>query len=190
MSGPLESSGRPELLVVEPLMRTEIKIGYARLSSGGQKLDRQIDALAPAGCRKIFADKKAGKTALRPELKACHASSTPATPSLDRYGRSLQDLINMVAELRDRGNGFTSLHANLDTATPGGRLVFHVFVACPRTDLSGPGKISVKLGVCHRALVTLRHALRAWSASVMTSYGSCLRTELSLWSWTPWTLDL
>ncbi len=50
-------------------------------------------------------------------------------PSLDRYGRSLQDLINMVAELRKRGIGFTSLHENLDTTTPGGRLVFHVFSA-------------------------------------------------------------
>lgn len=49
-------------------------------------------------------------------------------PSLDRYGRSLQGLINMVAELRRRGVGFTSLHENLDT-TPGGRLIFHVFAA-------------------------------------------------------------
>ncbi|MER6149355.1 recombinase family protein [Streptomyces hirsutus] len=50
-------------------------------------------------------------------------------PSLDRYGRSLQDLINIVAELRERGIGFTSLHENLDTTPPGGRLVFHVFAA-------------------------------------------------------------
>jgi len=52
-------------------------------------------------------------------------------PSLDRYGRSLQDLINMVAELRERGVGFTSLHENLDTTTPGGRLVFHVLLEAP-----------------------------------------------------------
>ena len=68
-----------------------------------------------------------------PELKACHAfldaGDTLVVPSLDRYGRSLQDLINMVAELRTRGIGFTSLHENLDTTTPGGRLVFHVFAA-------------------------------------------------------------
>ncbi|MDX6235968.1 MAG: hypothetical protein QOG10_783 [Kribbellaceae bacterium] len=58
----------------------------------------------------------------RPELKACHAFLDPGdtlvVPSLDRYGRSLQDLINMVAELRERGIGFTSLHENLDTTTP------------------------------------------------------------------------
>ena len=68
-----------------------------------------------------------------PELKACHvfldAGDTLVVPSLERYGRSLQDLINMVAELRERGIGFTSLHENLDTTTPGGRLVFHVFAA-------------------------------------------------------------
>ncbi|WP_443333354.1 recombinase family protein [Streptomyces sp. TSRI0281] len=88
-----------------------------------------------AGCRKIFADKKSGKNAIRPELKSCHAFLDPGdtlvVPSLDRYGRSLQDLIGMVAELRTRGIGFTSLHENLDTPTPtpGGRLVFHVFAA-------------------------------------------------------------
>jgi DNA invertase Pin-like site-specific DNA recombinase len=90
-------------------------------------------ALTTAGCRKIFTDKKSGKNALRPELKACHAfldaGDTLVVPSLDRYGRSLQELINMVAELRERSVGFTSLHENLDTTTPGGRLVFHVFAA-------------------------------------------------------------
>nr|WSX24667.1 recombinase family protein [Streptomyces tubercidicus] len=103
------------------------------MSTGGQKLDRQIDALTAAGCRKIFADKKSGKNDLRPELKACHAfldrGDTLVVPSLDRYGRSLQDLVNMVAELRERGIGFQSLHEALDTTTPGGRLIFHVFAA-------------------------------------------------------------
>ncbi|MFF4648236.1 recombinase family protein [Streptomyces sp. NPDC001389] len=67
------------------------------------------------------------------ELNACHAflaaGDTLVVPSLDRYGRSLQDLITMVGELRQRGIGFTSLHEKLDTTTPGGRLVFHVFAA-------------------------------------------------------------
>ncbi|MFD6274705.1 recombinase family protein [Streptomyces sp. NPDC060209] len=80
-----------------------------------------------------FADKKSGKNDLRPELKACHAFLAPGdtlvVPSLDRYGRSLQDLVNMVVELRERGVGFQSLHEALDTTTPGGRLIFHVFTA-------------------------------------------------------------
>ncbi|MFF3286593.1 recombinase family protein [Streptomyces sp. NPDC003023] len=89
------------------------------VSTGGQQLERQVAALAAAECRKIFADEKSGRNALRPELQACHAflgaGDTLVVPSLDRYGRSLQDLIDMVAELRDRGIGLTSLHENLDT---------------------------------------------------------------------------
>ncbi|MET7870862.1 recombinase family protein [Streptomyces cyaneofuscatus] len=112
---------------------TEIRIGYARVSTAGQKLDRQIDALTLAGCRRIFPEQKSGKNDLRPELKACHAflqaGDTLVVPFLDRYGRSLQDLVTMVAELRTRQIGFTSLHEKLDTMTPGGRLIFHVFAA-------------------------------------------------------------
>ncbi|MFD9504157.1 recombinase family protein [Streptomyces sp. NPDC060035] len=122
-----------DLLGVFPPRPTEIRIGYARVSTGGQKLDRQIDALTLAGCRRI-PEKKSGKSDLRPELKACHAflqsGDTLVVPSPDRYGRSLQDLVNMVAELRKREIGFTSLHERLDTMTPGGRLIFfHVFAA-------------------------------------------------------------
>jgi predicted site-specific integrase-resolvase len=97
MTHALEPAGHPDFIIAEPLVRTEIKIGYARVSTGGQKLERQIDALTACGCRKIFADKKSGKNALRPELKACHAFLDPAdtlvVPSLDRCGRGLQDLI-------------------------------------------------------------------------------------------------
>ncbi|WP_208868034.1 recombinase family protein [Streptomyces wuyuanensis] len=108
-------------------------MGYARVSTGRQKLDCQIDALTTAGCRRIFADKKSGKNDLRPELKECRAFLTPGdtlvVPALDRYGRSLQDLVKMVAELRERGIGFRYLHEALDTTTPSGRLIFHVFAA-------------------------------------------------------------
>ncbi|WP_406469381.1 recombinase family protein [Streptomyces hirsutus] len=127
----LVADGDP--LAVFPLHPTEIRIGYARVSTRGQKLDRQMDALTLAQCQRIFADKKPGKNHLRPELKACHAflqaGDTFVIPSLDRYGRSLQDLVNMVASLRERGIGFTSLHGRVVTTTPGGRLIFHVFAA-------------------------------------------------------------
>ncbi|WP_433381431.1 recombinase family protein [Streptosporangium sp. CA-115845] len=122
-----------DFLAAFPAVRSEIRIGYARVSTRGQSLDRQIDALTTAGCRKIFADKKSGKNAQRPELAACHAflsaGDTLVVPELARYGRSLHDRIAMVGDLRRREVGFTSLHEQLDTTTPGGRLVFHVFAA-------------------------------------------------------------
>ncbi len=112
---------------------TEIRIGYARVSTSDQNLERQFDALNQAGCRRIFAEKKSGKNDDRPELAAAldfmRPGDTLVVASLDRLSRSLQDLITTVGELRSRGVGFTSLHENLDTTTPGGRLVFHVFAA-------------------------------------------------------------
>ncbi|GAA1452865.1 recombinase family protein [Nocardiopsis tropica] len=108
-------------------------VGYARVSTREQKLDRQLRALEVAGCVKVFADKKSGKNAQRPELKACLAYLRPGgtlvVPALDRLARSLQDLITLVGDLRRAGIGFRSLHEVLDTTTPGGRLVFHVFAA-------------------------------------------------------------
>ncbi|MFF9240121.1 recombinase family protein [Streptomyces sp. NPDC014801] len=108
-------------------------IGYARVSTKGQNLDRQIAALEAAGCERIFSDKKSGKNTEREELwKALdylRPNDTLIVPSLDRLGRSIQDLIAIVAGLRKRGIGFRSLHEALDTTTPGGRLVFHVFAA-------------------------------------------------------------
>ena len=113
-------------LAPEPANLTGALIGYARVSTSGQNLDRQTRALAEAGCIRIFADKLSGKTADRPELAACldylRAGDTLVVPSLDRLSRSLQDLITLVAGLRRRGTGFRSLHEALDTTTPGGRL--------------------------------------------------------------------
>jgi len=123
----------PDDLAPEPAAQTGALIGYARVSTAGQILDRQIHALTDAGCLRVFADKQSGKTADRPELAACLDYLRPGdalvVPSLDRLSRSLQDLINLVAELRRRRVGFRSLHEALDTTAPGGRLVFHVFAA-------------------------------------------------------------
>ncbi len=81
----------------------------------------------------MFADKLSGKDAGRPELAACldylRPGDTLVVPSLDRLSRSLADLIAIVTTLRRQGVGFKSLHEALDTTTPGGRLVFHVFAA-------------------------------------------------------------
>ncbi|MGW4516178.1 recombinase family protein [Streptomyces sp. NPDC004393] len=127
------SDGDPvDLLAPVPAVQGAL-VGYARVSTKGQLLDRQIYALTEAGCLRIFADKKSGKNAEREELRKAldylREGDTLVVPSLDRLGRSIQDLIAIVSGLRKHGIGFTSLHEALDTTTPGGRLVFHVFAA-------------------------------------------------------------
>ncbi|MFF9128409.1 recombinase family protein [Streptomyces sp. NPDC014889] len=116
-----------------PVNSSGARVGYARVSTKGQLLDRQIAALEVAGCVRVFTDKKSGKNAEREELWKCldylRPGDTLVVPSLDRLGRSIQDLISIVSGLRKRGIGFQSLHEALDTTTPGGRLVFHVFAA-------------------------------------------------------------
>lgn len=131
--GALDGSLGDDPLAPEPAALTGALIGYARVSTAGQLLDRQISALESAGCSRIFADKASGKDVERQELAAAldymRPGDTLVVPSLDRLSRSLQDLITLVGELRRHGIGFRSLHEAIDTTTPGGRLVFHVFAA-------------------------------------------------------------
>ncbi len=127
------SSSGDDALAAEPATVTGVLIGYARVSTTAQLLDRQLRALDDAGCARVFSDQLSGRDADRPQLQAClgylRAGDTLVVPSLDRLSRSLTDLITLVGQLRRRGIGFRSLHENLDTTTPGGRLVFHVFAA-------------------------------------------------------------
>jgi DNA invertase Pin-like site-specific DNA recombinase len=108
-------------------------IGYARVSTADQKLDPQRDELKRAGCRKVFTDIVSGANADRPgraeALAYARKGDTIVVPRLDRFGRSLVDLVHTVHELRDRHVGFRSLHESIDTTTSGGRLIFHVFSA-------------------------------------------------------------
>nr|WP_312882636.1 recombinase family protein [Streptosporangium album] len=121
-----------DLLGTEPAVLTGALVGYARVSTRDQRLDRQTRALEAAGCIRIFADKLSGKNTDREDLAKALDYLRPGdaliVPSLDRLARSLQDLITIVADLRRRGVGFRSLKEALDTTT-GGRLVFHVFAA-------------------------------------------------------------
>src|ERR1017187_3696748 len=122
-----------EALEPFPALRGGLLVGYGRVSTRQQNLDRQIRALTKAGCSKIFTDKLSGKNTDRPELTEClkylREGDTLVVPSLDRLARSMQDLITLTVDLRKRGIGFKSLHEALDTTTPGGRLIFHVFAA-------------------------------------------------------------
>ncbi|MFF0794188.1 recombinase family protein [Streptomyces spiralis] len=133
MTTPAEWADADNPLETFPASPFGARVGYGRVSTKGQLLDRQISALEAAGCVRVFTDKKSGKNAEREELWKCldylRHGDTLVVPSLDRLGRSIQDLIAIVSGLRKRGIGFQSLHEALDTTTPGGRLVFHVFAA-------------------------------------------------------------
>jgi DNA invertase Pin-like site-specific DNA recombinase len=108
-------------------------IGYARVSTGEQTLDLQLDALRKAGCGKVYQETASGAKAERPVLEEVlgylRKGDTLVVWRLDRLGRSLKHLIEVVAGLAERGIGFKSLTEQIDTTTPGGKLIFHVFGA-------------------------------------------------------------
>jgi len=108
------------------------KIGYARVSTADQDPRLQLDALTAEGCLKIYTDTATGTTSDRPEWTACLADLRPDDTliiwRIDRLGRNLRDLIDIVATLRDRGVGVKSLTDGIvDTTTAHGALVFGMF---------------------------------------------------------------
>jgi DNA invertase Pin-like site-specific DNA recombinase len=109
------------------------RIGYARVSTDDQHLDLQRDALQKAGCSLLYEEKASGKNANRAELENClkalRAGDTLVVWRLDRLGRSLPDLVKIVAELEQAGIGFESLTEKIETESATGKLVFHVFAA-------------------------------------------------------------
>ena len=108
-------------------------LGYARVSTGDQRLDLQLDALKATGCKRWWSDTASGSLKERPELAKAidhlRSGDTLVVWRLDRLGRSVRHLIDLVGELEKRGIGLRSLQEGIDTTTPGGRLVFHVFSA-------------------------------------------------------------
>lgn len=109
------------------------RIGYARVSTDDQHLDLQRDALQQAGCGVIYEEAVSGKNTTRPELEQCRkalrAGDTLVVWRLDRLGRSLPDLVQIVAELEKRGVHFESLTEKIETGSASGKLQFHVFAA-------------------------------------------------------------
>jgi len=108
-------------------------IGYARVSTDDQNLDAQTDALQAAGVERIFSEKISGSMRKRPELDKMLDQLRPGdvivVTKYDRLARSLRDLLDLVEAIKEQGAGFRSLAEDIDTTTPAGRLVFHVFAS-------------------------------------------------------------
>lgn len=110
-----------------------MKLGYARVSTRDQHLDLQVDALTRAGCERIYQDIASRSTTARPELDAllvqARAGDVLVIWKLDRLGRSLAHLVELVGDLVTRQIGLVSLNDPIDTTTAQGRLLFTIFAA-------------------------------------------------------------
>ena len=109
-------------------------IGYARVSTSDQDSALQLDALQNAGANRVFEDAgvsgvKTKRPGLDEALSFLRDGDTLVVWRLDRLGRSMKHLLETIALLEERGVGFRSLTENIDTTTPSGRLVFHIFGA-------------------------------------------------------------
>ena len=109
-----------------------MKIGYARVSTRDQNLDMQRTALIDAGCERIYEEKDSG-VGERPELQAVlqyvREGDTLVVYKLDRLGRSLKDLLDIIEELQKKQVNLVSLRDAIDTSSSSGNLVLHIF-AC------------------------------------------------------------
>ncbi|MBX3710053.1 MAG: recombinase family protein [Gammaproteobacteria bacterium] len=110
-----------------------MKIGYARVSTREQNLDMQVSALEYAGCEKIYEEVVIGAKADRPVLnnliKQLRDGDVVVVWKLDRLGRSLKHLVELVHILMQRNIGLCSLNDPIDTTTPQGRLIFNIFAS-------------------------------------------------------------
>lgn len=110
-----------------------MRIGYARVSTGDQNLDLQLDELEDAGCDKVYQEEISGAADSRPELQRCleelREGDTLVVWRLDRFGRSLKDLVSKMESLDEKGADFVSLTEGIDTTTAQGKLTFHIFGA-------------------------------------------------------------
>lgn len=112
-----------------------MKVGYARVSTDGQTVDAQIEVLKGAGCEKIFTEVASGAKRDRPVLAEAMAYLRPnsddilAVYKLDRVARSLPHLIEIMNDLSSNEIGFQSLTEDINTSTPGGKLLFHIMGA-------------------------------------------------------------
>ena len=133
-----------------------VKIGYARVSTGLQNLDLQMDRLKEYGCEKIFTDNISGDKSKRPGLDKVIESARNVDSvivwRLDRLGRNMEDLISLVNTLNERGISFHSIEENItmDKSSSTGQLLFHLFAALAEfkrnliLEQSAAGRISAR----------------------------------------------
>jgi DNA invertase Pin-like site-specific DNA recombinase len=119
---------------------TEMKVGYARVSTADQNLDSQLDALKKAGCEKIFSEKVSGTRSDREQLAEAityiRKGDTLVVFKLDRLGRSLKKLIELIDEFKEKGIHFQSIHENIDTSSPTGEFFFHIIASFSQLERS------------------------------------------------------
>lgn len=110
-----------------------MKIGYARVSTQDQNFDLQVDALKKEGCEKVYSETISGSKSERKELSKLLEHLRPGDQlviwKLDRLGRSLQHLVNLVKQLNEMNVGLKSLNDPIDTTTSQGRLIFNLFAS-------------------------------------------------------------
>jgi DNA invertase Pin-like site-specific DNA recombinase len=110
-----------------------LRIGYARVSTDDQNLDHQLDTLRAGGCSQVYEEKISGSHKNRPELehalRALRRGDTLVVQRLDRLGRSLPDLVQIVTTLKQRGVAFESLAEKIETTSAAGELIFHIFAS-------------------------------------------------------------
>lgn len=110
-----------------------VNVGYVRVSKREQNPEMQRTELEAADCARIFEERISSRKDSRPQLEAaldyCREGDVLVVFKLDRLGRSIKELIELVNGLQEQGVGFRSQRESLDTTSPGGKLVFHVFAS-------------------------------------------------------------
>jgi DNA invertase Pin-like site-specific DNA recombinase len=178
-----------------------VRVGYARVSTREQNLATQIDALSAAGCEKVFTDSVSGKLAHRPDWDLCRdylrAGDQLVITRLSRLARSVRHLTEVAAELEQRRIDLVVLKQGIDTATPAGRLLFHMLGAIDEftADLISEGTLEglaaarergrhggrptvmtpAKLRIARQMLATGEHTISEIAATIGVGRGTVYR---------------
>ncbi len=170
------------------------KIGYARVSTTEQNLDRQLKSLKDYGCKMIYKDKISGKSLHRPELEEmlieCNEGDTIVVSSLSRLGRSTKDLIDLSILFRERNIELVSLKESIDTNSPSGRMLFGMLAVLyeferdmnnirVKEGLAAARARGVKLGRPKKKVVGVKKALELYKVGELTTKQIIEQTGIS-----------